>query len=166
VNGARLEVVEPAAHGTATVDRSVVVYTPARDYAGPDTFAYRWIGRDGGSSDTMRVTLNVIAAPPRPAAPRFILVPGRLRLDRRGRVTVAGTCDRACTLTLRVRIKLHTGRVIEGRTVRANAGAGGAVKLRLRRGKLPARRKVAWARVSGQATGADGRTRAVLLKLR
>lgn len=103
---------------------------------------------------------------PRSAAPRLTLKGGRLKLDKRGRVTVRGTCDRACTVTLRVRVKLTSGRVIVGRAVRAQAAAGGAVKLRLRRGALPPRRKVAWARVSGKVVGADGRSRAVRIKLR
>jgi hypothetical protein len=67
---------------------------------------------------------------------------------------------------LRVRVKLTSGRIVNGRLVQARASAGGQVKLALQRGKLPPRRKVAWMRVSGTAVGADGRERAVKLTLR
>ncbi|RKQ91326.1 WD40 repeat protein [Solirubrobacter pauli] len=166
---ARMELVEAPAHGAVTIGaggRRALTYRSAAGYVGPDTFTFRAVSRSGGVSAPVRVTVDVVARAPRPAAPRLTLTGGKLRLDKRGRVTVRGTCDRACIVSLRVRVKLTSGRVISGRRVRAQAAAGGAVKLKLRRGALPPRRKVAWVRVSGKAVGADGRSRAVLIKLR
>ena len=120
----------------------------------------------GRTSEVMRVDLNVIPPRLKPGAPKLTLAAGVLKLDKRGRVTVRGTCDRECVVRLRVRVKLTSGRIVNGRLVRARASAGGQVKLVLQRGKLPPRRKVAWARVSGAAVGADGRERAVKLTLR
>ncbi|MDA0181450.1 hypothetical protein OJ997_14190 [Solirubrobacter phytolaccae] len=164
-----MELVDAPAHGTVTIasgTRRAVSYRSAAGYVGPDTFTFRAVSREGRVSAPIRVTVAVVAAMPRPAAPKLTLAAGTLKLDRRGRVTVRGTCDRACTVSLRVRVKLGSGRVISGRLVRAQAAAGGAVTLRLKRGTLPPRRTVAWARVSGKAVGADGRTRGVRIKLR
>ena len=144
-----------------------VSYRAPGGYVGPDTFTFRAVSsRDGRASAPVRVTLSVVPGTGRPKAPTLTLTGGTLKLDKRGRVTVRGTCDRACIVSLRVRVKLRSGRVISGRLVRAQAAAGGAVTLKLRRGKLPARRKIAWVRVSGKAVGADARSRAVLIRLR
>jgi hypothetical protein len=93
-------------------------------------------------------------------------VTGRPRLDPTGHVVLRGTCDRACTVTLRVRLTLNTGRTVEGRAVSASAPAGGALKLRLARGRIPARRRVVKARVIGRLAGADGLTRSFTLSVK
>lgn len=165
----RVELVDAPAHGAVTVGagpRFPLSYRSVPGYVGQDTFSFRAVGRDGSHGAPVRVTVDVVAGPVKAAAPRLTLTGRKLKLDKRGRVTVRGTCDRACIVSLRVRVKLTSGRVISGRRVRAQASAGGAVKLKLRRGALPPRRKVAWVRVSGRAVGADGRSRAVLIKLR
>lgn len=159
------ELVTPPAHGTVTTG-PFLSYQSAAGYVGPDSFTYRALGAEGRTSEVVRVDLNVIPPWVKPGAPKLTLAAGVLKLDKRGRVTVRGTCDRECVVRLRVRVKLTSGRIVNGRLVRARASAGGQVKLVLQRGKLPPRRKVAWARVSGAAVGADGRERAVKLTLR
>ena len=159
------ELVSPPAHGTVTT-APAVAYQSVAGYVGPDSFSFRAVSASGRTSDVIRVDLNVIAPRVKPAAPKLTLAPGTLKLDKRGRVTVRGTCDRECVVRLRVRVKLTSGRIVNGRLVRARASAGGQVKLALQRGKLPPRRKVAWMRVSGMAVAADGRERAVKLTLR
>jgi outer membrane protein OmpA-like peptidoglycan-associated protein len=55
-NGSTLaEVVDVAAHGTATVDGSGIAYVPAGDHAGTDSFTYRL----AGSPETATVTVTV-----------------------------------------------------------------------------------------------------------
>lgn len=157
--------VEPPAHGTLTPTSDGFIYQSHAGYVGPDAFTYTSTRR-GRVSEPIRAELNVVAPRVKTAAPKFTVAPGRLRLDRHGRVTLRGTCDRECTVKVRVRVKLTSGRVVNGRLVGGHASAGGQVKLVLKRGKLPPRRKVAWARISGTAVGADGRERAVRLTLR
>ena len=94
----------------------------------------------------------------RSAAPK-LTVRTRPRLDRRGRATLRATCDRSCVVKLRLRLKLDTGRTVDGRAATASAPAGGAVRLRLSRGKVPPKRRIASARIVGKVRGPDGRER-------
>jgi hypothetical protein len=152
----RYEIVDPPAHGTLTL---VGQYLPAPGFAGQDTVGYRAFSATGAVSPVARVVITVV---PRAVAPTLVVgaVP---RLDRHGRTTVHGTCDRACVVWLHVRVSLRGGRVVNGRAVRASAPAGGAVRLRLRRGRLPAHARVVRVRILGRVRGSDGRERAVRL---
>jgi Tol biopolymer transport system component len=158
----RYEVVSPPAHGTATsASFHGIAYEASATFSGEDSFTYRAVDLAGDASAVARVVVTVTPKPPRPpkpAAPSFA-VQGTPRLDRRGRTLLRGTCDRACTVKLRLRLKLHTGRTVDGRAVTASAVAGGRIAIRLTRAKLPARRRVVAARVIGTLTGTDGRTR-------
>ncbi len=105
----RNELVAPPAHGSVAVAAvRGLAYTPAPGFSGEDTFTYRAIDHLGAASATARVVVTVNPTPPKPAAPK-LAVNGTPRLDRRGRTLVQGTCDRACSVTLRLRLKLHTG---------------------------------------------------------
>ena len=157
----RYEVVSQPAHGSVAVAGSIrtLVYRPAATFTGEDSFTYRATDVRGNASAVSRVVITVVPKPLKPAAPK-LAVRGAPRLDRRGRVALRGTCDRACVVKLRVRIKLNTGRVVDGRSITASAPAGGHVSVRLKRGKVPARRRIVSVRVIGRLRGPDGRARA------
>ena len=88
------------------------------------------------------------------------------RLDRHGRVTVKLQCDRACTVTLRITVRLRGGRVLNGKAVTASTPkAQGAITLKARRAKLPRHGRIASAHVVGTAKGVDGRKRTFTLSL-
>ena len=87
-------------------------------------------------------------------------------MDRRGRTLLRGTCDRSCVVKLRVRVKLDSGRTVNGKFVTALAQPGGAIRLRLTRGKVPVKRRIASARIAGTLRGPDGRTRAFKVSVR
>ncbi len=71
------------------------------------------------------------------------------RIHSRRRVTLRATCTRACSVALRVIIRLNTQRVLKGRIVKAT---GTTFKLRLQRTKLPRHRRIVAARISGTIT--------------
>ncbi len=102
---------------------------------------------------------------PAPAAPKLI-AKTRPRMNRRGDTTLNATCDQACTVKLRLQVKLRGGRVLNGRTVTASAPAGHTVRVRLTRAKLPAKHKLASARIIGEVRGADGLKRAFTQSVR
>jgi hypothetical protein len=165
----RYELLEPPANGTvAHAGSGRLTYQARSGFAGQDTFTYRAIDSRGLTSATGRVNVTVTAPRPRPvrpAAPKLTVL-GTPRLDRRGRALLQARCDRACTVKLRLRVTLHTGRMVSGRAVTANAPAGGTVSLRLKRGKVPARRRIRRVSVVGFVRGADGRERNFSLALR
>jgi len=143
-----LEIATPPAHGTTSFVLSrYVTYWSAANYTGPDSFTVKVSGRGYVST----VTVNVTVTPTREtlAAPKLNVI-GQPRLDRRGRVTLRATCTKACSLALRVIIRLNTKRVLKGRIVRAS---GTTFKLRLQRAKLPRHRRIVAARISGTITG-------------
>jgi hypothetical protein len=156
---ARYEIVDPPAHGSLNL---LGQYTPAPGYTGQDTVGYRAFSAEGAASPVARVVITVL---PRFAAPTLAVgaVP---RLDRHGRTTVRGTCDRACAVWLHVRVSLRGGRVVNGRSVEASAPSGGAVTLRLQRGRLPRRARIVRVRILGRVRGSDGLQRVVRLALR
>jgi hypothetical protein len=155
----RYEIVDPPAHGSLNL---LDQYTPAPGFAGQDSVGYRAYSDTGAVSPVARVVITVV---PKAVAPTLVVasVP---RLDRHGRATVRGTCDRACVVWLHVRVSLRGGRVVNGRSVEASAPAGGAVTLRPRRGRLPAHARIARVRILGRVRGTDGRERVVRLALR
>jgi hypothetical protein len=155
----RYEIVDPPAHGSLN---PLGQYTPAPGFAGQDSVGYRAFSAEGAVSAVARIVITVV---PKPAAPT-LAVTAVPRLDRHGRATVQGTCDRACVVWLHVRVSLRGGRVVNGRSVNASAPAGGAVTLRLRRGRLPAHARIVRVRILGRVRGTDGRERVVLLALR
>jgi uncharacterized delta-60 repeat protein len=60
-------VTQPA-HGTVTLVRGVVQYTPAADYNGPDSFTYTVSDGNGGTATaTVTVTVTPVNDPPTPA---------------------------------------------------------------------------------------------------
>jgi hypothetical protein len=157
---ARYEIVDPPAHGSLTL---LGQYTPAPGFTGQDSVAYRAFSATGAASSVARVVITVLL---KPAAPT-LTVTNAPRLDRHGRTILSGTCDRACVVWLHVRVSLHGGRVVNGHSVRASAPAGGgAVTLRLRRGRLPAHARVARVRIVGRLRGPDRRDRPFSLALR
>ncbi len=131
----------------------------SKTFRGQDSFTYRVRGSGGRVSNVATMVVNVTGAPK-------LTAQGTPRLDRRGRVLLRATCDVACTATLRVSAKLHTGRVVLGRAVTGSAAAGGTLSLRLTRGKVPARRRVISARIIGTVKGADGLQERFSLTLR
>jgi hypothetical protein len=66
---------------------------------------------------------------------------------------------------LRVIVRLNTQRVLRGRLVKASAPAGGTLRLRLARAKLPRHRRIAAARIAGTLEGPDGLRRSFTLSL-
>jgi hypothetical protein len=154
----RFELVEPPAHGVADPFFAGFSYRPAPGYVGPDAFTVRGVADDGRTSPPVRINVDVVPGYVRPAAPK-LTVSGVPALDRRGRVVLRGICDRACTVSARVRVRLHTGRVIDGRTVSAQAAESRTVTLALKRAKLPRHRRVVRVSIRGEITGADGRAR-------
>jgi len=116
-----------------------------------------------GTETSEIATLTVTVTPP-PAAPKLNVI-GQPQLDRRGRVVLRATCDRACSVSLRVIIRLNSQRVLRGRIVKASAPAGKTLRLRLQRARLPRHRRIAAARIAGTLTGSDGLHRNFTLSL-
>jgi uncharacterized protein YhjY with autotransporter beta-barrel domain len=84
-NAARIEIVTPPAHGTATVNGFRVLYAPEVGYFGTDSFTYRAIGftDDGASSRSVRTsaalgTTAEATVTVRIAAPTLALAGGAL----------------------------------------------------------------------------------------
>jgi hypothetical protein len=147
---ATYEVLTPPAHG-ATYYNGVrnVTYRSAADYTGPDSFTVKVA--DFSKSTMVTVNVNVGPTFAALAAPKLTVL-GKPRLDRRGRVLLRATCTNACDVALRVIIRLNTQRVLKGRVVKASAPAGGAVRIRLQRAKLPRHRRIVAARIAGTLT--------------
>ena len=61
----------PPAHGTATLSGSIVTYTPATGYTGPDSFTFGATG-SAGTSNTATVSISVVAPGAPTAAPRSV----------------------------------------------------------------------------------------------
>jgi WD40 repeat protein len=155
----RLELVETPAHGTAGASLGRISFRPVSTFAGTEVIRFRARhGRDVSEVATVTVTVA-----PKPAAPTLTA----LKVPRlASSVRLRATCDRACTVSLRVSVRLNTGRVVKGKLVRRSAPAGGTMTLRLARGKLPPRRRVAKARIVGTVKGPDGLSRAFSLTLK
>jgi hypothetical protein len=130
-------------------------------FAGTKLIHFRASRANGETSEVATLTVTVT---PKPAAPKLSVV-GKPKLDRHGRVVLRATCDRACSVSLRVIMRLNTQRVLRGRVVKASAPAGGTVRLRLARAKLPRHRRIAAARIAGTLTGPDGLHRNFSLSL-
>lgn len=146
-------------HAVAVRDGRISLRAPTT-FAGTKLIHFR-ARRGSETSEIGTLTLNVT---PPPAAPKLSVI-GQPRLDRDGRVRLRATCDRACSVSLRVIIRLNTQRVLRGRVVKASAQAGGTVRLRLRRAKLPRHRRIAAARIAGTLKGPDGLQRNFTLSL-
>src|SRR5262249_17981207 len=137
-------IVTPPAHGTAVATTNGgVSYHANSNYAGPDSFTVRVWGSNLGLFTV--VTVNVTITP-KPAAPTLTVV-GKPKLDHKGRVVLTLQCDRVCVPSLRVSVKLNTGRVVLGKVVKNHTIPGRALKLTLRRGAIPKHRKLKTARV-------------------
>jgi Bacterial Ig domain/WD40-like Beta Propeller Repeat len=142
------EVATSPAHGSAqVVGARHVTYRAADGYTGPDSFTVRVSG--SGRSATVTVNVTVTPTFAALAAPKLNVV-GQPQLDRHGRLTLRATCTRACSVALRVIIRLNTQRVLKGRIVKAT---GTTFKLRLQRAKLPRHRRIVAARIAGTITG-------------
>ena len=157
------EIAGAPAHGTASVVNSrIVTYRAADGYTGADSFTVKVTGSNFAETVTVNVTvtptLQALAAPK-------LNVSGQPRLDRRGRVTLRGTCTNTCLAELRVIVRLNTGRVLKGRVVKALSLAGQTLKLHLRRAKLPRHRRIVSARIAGTLTGINGQKRNFTLSL-
>lgn len=63
VDGTSLTIVAAPSFGTADVQAGLVVYTPAANYAGPDTFQYTVNDSGGYQSNVATVVITVIAVP-------------------------------------------------------------------------------------------------------
>jgi hypothetical protein len=149
-----LAILSQPVHGTVSITPAAnhqLVYRSVAGYTGPDTFMAR-AASFGEPSNDITVTVNVGPTLASLAAPK-LNVTGQPKLDRHGRVVLRGTCTNACTAALRVSIRLNTGRVLKGRVVKASAPAGGTVRIRLQRAKLPRHRRIVAARISGTLTG-------------
>jgi len=116
-----------------------------------------------GAETSEIATLTVNVTPP-PAAPKLNVI-GQPELDRHGRVRLRATCDRACSVSLRVIIRLNSQRVLRGRVVKASAPAGKTLRLKLQRARLPRHRRIVAARIAGTLTGPDGLHRNFTLTL-
>ncbi len=160
----RLALVDAPAHGTVAIGLRSFRYVPAAGYQGDDSFTYQAFSPRGTASAVARVTIHMGPKPPAPAAPRLALTGKPPRLGKR--VVLRGTCDRACSVTLRLRVTLKGGRNLDGRAVKASAPAGGTLQLTLKRAAIPAHKRILRARVIGVLQGADGRTRIFTLTLR
>jgi hypothetical protein len=86
-------------------------------------------------------------------------------MERHGRTRLRGRCNYACTVAIRVRTRLTTGRVIRGPLVKRTAPAGGTLDIRLKRGKLPPRRRAARSAIAGTVKG-SGSTISLNVKVR
>jgi len=84
----------------------------------------------------------------------------------RARAAPRALRSRCARLSLRLRSRLHTGKVVQGRIVKHVSAAGAPFSLRLARGTIPARRRVVGVRIAGTLTGADGLKRNFTLTLR
>jgi hypothetical protein len=160
-----LQILTQPAHGAAALSQAAnyqFVYRSTAGYVGPDVFTVR-AASGGLTSNDITVTVNVTPTLAALAAPKLTVL-GKPKLDKRGRVLLRATCNNACDVALRVSIRLNTGRVLEGRVVKASAAAGGIVRLPLRRAKLPRHRRIAAARIAGTLTG-NGKHRSFSLKL-
>ncbi|MCU1656448.1 MAG: outer rane autotransporter barrel domain protein [Pseudonocardiales bacterium] len=90
-----------AGHGTATIDGTSIVYTPAADFAGTDAFTYTITTANGSSSATVTVTVTApvlsdtggLASTGTPS--EQLLGAGALLVLAGGAVTVAGRRRRA-----------------------------------------------------------------------
>ncbi|HEV2083091.1 MAG TPA: IPT/TIG domain-containing protein [Brevundimonas sp.] len=83
-NAARIEIVTPPAHGSATVDGMSIRYTPQPGFYGTVTFTYRSVGyADGGQAGVASAPATVTVTL---AAPTLVLSPSTLPA---GRVAVA-----------------------------------------------------------------------------
>jgi hypothetical protein len=148
-----LAILSQPAHGTASITPAAnhqLVYRSVAGYTGPDTFTAR-AASFGEPSNDITVTVNVGPTLAALAAPRLNVI-GRPKLDKHGRVVLRAMCTNACDIALRVIVRLNTQRVLKGRIVRASAAAGGIVRVRLQRAKLPRHRRIVGARISGTLT--------------
>jgi dipeptidyl aminopeptidase/acylaminoacyl peptidase len=102
--------------------------------------------------------------PPIPAPPLFALR-NAPRIDSHGRTRLRAQCTAACSVAVRVHTRLTTGRTIRGRLVRRSLRAGQTLDVRLARGALPPRRRVARTAIVGTVTG-NGTTVALNVKVR
>jgi hypothetical protein len=130
-------------------------------FAGTKLIHFRASRTNGETSEIATLTVTVT---PKPAAPKLSVI-GQPELDKRGRVLLRGICDRACSVSLRVIIRLNSQRVLRGRVMKASAPAGGTLRLRLQRAKLPRHRRIAAARIAGTLKGPDGLQRNFTLSL-
>jgi hypothetical protein len=135
-------------------------YTPAAGFSGQDTVLYR-ASAGGASSNLGRVTIFVVpraapAAPAPPARAPFLTALATPRLDRHGRGWLRARCDLACTVKLRLTVRMRSRKTIDGRVLERRLAAGVLLRLRLR---APRRKLLRSAWVRGTVTGADGRRR-------
>jgi hypothetical protein len=133
----------------------------------PDDVKVRWPTPAPCSWRTVPISIPQRPATPAPtatAAPLFSLK-GVPRMDRQGRTRLRARCNDACAVAVRVRTRLTTGRVIRGPLTKRSVPAGGTLNVRLARGKLPPRRRVARSTIVGTVTG-NGSTMALNVKVR
>ncbi|WP_028061726.1 TolB family protein [Candidatus Solirubrobacter pratensis] len=98
-----------------------------------------------------------VVAPPPPRAP-YLSALSTPRLDGKGRGWLLVRCDADCTVSLRLVVKLHGGRTIDGRPLSRRLRARAVMRLRMR---APERRRLVRAWVRGTVKGEDGRKRSV-----
>ena len=101
---------------------------------------------------------------PAPAPPLFTLR-DTPRMDGKGRTRLRASCTSACSVAVRVHTRLTSGRTIRGRLVKRSLRAGETLNVRLTRGTLPPRRRVARTAIVGTVTG-NGATVALNVKVR
>jgi hypothetical protein len=160
---ARIDVLDAPAGGgwhAAAVRDGRISFRAPTTFAGTKLIHFR-ASRGNEISEIATLTVNVA---PKPVAPKLTVI-GKPKLDRHGRVTLRATCDRVCSVSLRVIVRLNTQRVLRGRIVKATAPAGGTVKVQLARAKLPRHRRIAAARITGTLKGPDGLQRNFTLTL-
>src|SRR4051812_483017 len=143
-------------HGTLAGTR----YTPAAGFSGQDSVLYR-ASAGGAASKVARVTIYVVprvtpAAQAPPARAPYLDAAAMPRLDRHGRGWLRARCDIACTVRLRLTVRLRSRKTIDGPALERRLAAGVLLRLRLR---APQRKLVRSAWIRGTATGADGRRR-------
>ncbi len=63
-----IEIVNPSAHGSTTIDGLSVIYTPDSNYSGMDTFTYRVTDSQGLQSSNASVDIEIIAINDQPIA--------------------------------------------------------------------------------------------------
>jgi|GEM_PF-5786760 len=147
----------PTAAGTAAV-----TYTPQPSFAGVETIGYGATIGSGPAALRSAGTITIHVTRP---VPRLIAV-SLSRLDGKRRVRLRTACEHACTVSLRLRGRLASGRVVLGARVHVHAGAGRRIDRRLTLAGLRRTAKLVSVRLVGTLTGDDERTVSVSRRVR